>query len=530
METNKENISIKSIIVKYLHHWKLFVVVFILSFIPAILYLKLMPRTYQFKASVLLQEEEKSSIAGMPMGEVAGLMKSFGISTGGGTISIEDEMGIMTSNRMLRQMINRLGINIIYSRPYSFYKMYNEAPLKLSVDSATMANLDEEYRFTVSVEPGNIKVKVKSIPDGYKNTFNFQSLPAVIKAGADEFTLDFDNDGSANQSFKLKIRCVPSSWMAEELNKNLVVEDISKASNILEISCSDHVKSRGKDMINTLIDEYNKDVVNYDREKGEKTIDFVDGRITVLLDELNETEKKIQDYKKKNNMTLLESDVTMYGELVKDLEVAIVEAESQSRMLDMIDEYIKKPENKYAVIPSLITATEGEKGGAIRLYNEALIQREKVLKNSNENNAQFKTYTYKVDKLREGVYAMIENSKKNYNQTLSGLKARENQIFSKMKSVPEQEREYMGYRRDQEIQQGIYLMMLQKKEEITMTLGDKIDRARLIEPAYVEKKPLGPRKLFALIGMIALTLIIPVVYIMSKELYASLKEEYKRSN
>ena len=176
----------------------------------------------------------------------------------------------------------------------------------------------------------------------------------------------------------------------------------------------------------------------------------------------------------------------------------------------------------------MLFRSDGEKGGTISKYNEALVERDRILKNSNETNPIFKNVDNQVEILRGGVYVMIENSRKNYNKTLEDLKARERQMQSKMKTVPEKEREYVSYRRNQEILQGIYLMLLQKREETVLSLGKQTDRARIIEPAYVKKKPLGPRKLFAAIGMLVLTLIIPVGYIVSKGLFLSIKEEYKK--
>ncbi|HCC52431.1 MAG TPA: tyrosine protein kinase, partial [Porphyromonadaceae bacterium] len=102
---NKETVGLKTIIVRYLHRWKLFLTVFVLSFIPAILYLTIMPRTYEITASVQLQAEKESSMASFGLGEAAGLMKSFGVGSGGGSVKIDDEMAILTSNRMLRLMI-----------------------------------------------------------------------------------------------------------------------------------------------------------------------------------------------------------------------------------------------------------------------------------------------------------------------------------------------------------------------------------------------------------------------------------------
>ena len=525
---DKETISLKTILVNYLRRWKFFLVVFIISFIPAIIYLNFYPVTYEFQSSIQIQEDKESSMASFGLGEAAGLMKSFGIGSGGGTVNMDDEMALLASNRILRMMILDLGVNVTYSRPYSFYNLYEDTPLKLTADPSVMERLDDEYRFTVSVSPGNIKVKAVSRLGGYNETLTYTSLPAKIKIVDDEFTLDYNRDVSSKESFKLKIRCVPASWLAEDLSKDIEIEEVSSTSYVLDLTYSDHSKRRGKDMLNTLLNKYNEDIASFKRIEDNKTMEFVDGRILRVVDDLSQVELDIQAYKTKNEMTLLETDVLMYAEVMKDLQTSIFEVEAQSRILDMLDEHVKNPDNKYSVIPSLITAADGEKGGTISKYNEALVERDRILKNSNETNPTFKNVDNQVEILREGVYVMIENSRKNYNKTLEDLKARERQMQSKMKTVPEKEREYVSYRRNQEILQGIYLMLLQKREETVLSLGKQTDRVRIVEPAYVKKKPLGPRKLFAAIGMLVLTLIIPVGYFISKDLFLSIKEEYKK--
>jgi uncharacterized protein involved in exopolysaccharide biosynthesis len=525
----KETVDLKSIIVRYLHQWKLFLAVFLFSFIPAILYLIIYPRTYEFAASVQLQEEKESGMAAMGLGEAAGLMKSFGIGPGGGVgIDMDDEIAILTSNRMFRQMIYDLGLYVSYSKPYSLYKMYKEAPLKLTVDSVTMAHLDDQYYFTVSVSPENIKVKVKNYLGGYRETFTCTTLPLTIKLGANEFQLDYDHNGALEKNFKLKITCTPLSWLAENLSEDVLVEDISTSSKILELTCSDHSKERGKDMLNTLIRKYNEDTETFECTRDRKTMEFVDGRIAKIITDLNQTELDIQTYKTKNEMTILESDVLLYGETMKEIRSAIMEGESQAYLINMLDEYIKDPANEYSVVPSLMTIAEGEQGGAITIYNDAIVERDRILKNSNETNPMFKIMNNQVETLRKGVFIMIENARKTSEKTLQGLKSKEDEILAKMRTIPEKEREYMNYRRNQEILQGLYLMLLQKREETILSLENRMERVRLIEPPYMKKKPLGPRKLYAVIGMLVLTLVIPVGYLLGKDLLLSIKEEYKR--
>ncbi|MDR1602130.1 MAG: tyrosine protein kinase [Tannerella sp.] len=527
---DNETIGLKTIIVRYMRQWKLFLAAFILSFIPAVLYLTLYPRTYEFMARFQVQEDAGISPAGFGLGEAAGIMKSFGIGGGSmGSVNIEDEISILSSSRIISRMILELGLNVEYTRPYSFYKMYREAPLKLTMDSAAMLRQNDQYRFTVSVVKGKISVKVKSKLGKEKARFTYNSLPAKIAFDGQEFTLDFDNDGSADRNFKMNIVCMPASWLAESFADEFLIEEISKSSNVIELGCTDHVRERGKAMLDVLIQKYNEDASVFKRTMDEQIIAFVDGRIDDVVSELHDVEQRIETYKEKNQMTLLESDVLFYTEQMKELQVKIIELEAESRLIRRMDEYVKDPANKYNVLPTLLSVSEGEKGSAIGLYNEAILERDRLLKNSNETNPAFKSMSAQVDKLRNGVFLMIENAEKTCRETLADLRAKEKMLLDKMKSVPMQERKYMEYRRQQEILQGVYIVLLQKREETVLSQGQEKDHARIIDPAFIIKKPVGPRMLYAAIGIMALTLLLPVGFLFIKDILKAILEEYRRT-
>jgi uncharacterized protein involved in exopolysaccharide biosynthesis len=523
---NRENIGLKPLVVKYLRRWRLFLTVFVLSFIPALLYLTLIPLTYEFSSAIQIQTEDGSGMGGLALGEAAGLMKSFGIGGSGGNINVEDEMNILSSNKLLSSVILELGTNVSYSRPLSLYRMYEDSPLKLTADSATMLNLDTEYRFAVSVSPQDIKVRVKTKAGRIEETFSV--LPARIKVGDATFTLDFTNARSVDRPYRINIRCVPVSWEAEALAGTIKLEEVSKSSNVLLFIYTDHSKLRGKNILNTLFEKYNEDTRLYKNIQDRRTLTYIEGRIAETLEDLSRVELDIQAFKTENDMTLIEADVTMYFESMKELQSAIIETESQSRMIDMLDDYVKSPKNKYNNIPPLFTAAEGEKGGTIADYNAALFERDRILNQSNETNPLYKPANSKVEKMREAVYVMIDNSRKNYNATLATLKSKEKQILSKLKTIPAKEHDYVRYKRNQEILQGIYLLLLQKREETVLSLEQDRDKARVIEPAYAKKKTVNPRKLYAATGILALTLVLPIGIILSKELFLSLKEEYEK--
>ena len=196
----------------------------------------------------------------------------------------------------------------------------------------------------------------------------------------------------------------------------------------------------------------------------------------------------------------------------------------------MMDEFVKDPANKYNLVPVLLTAQEGEKGSALTSYNEVLLERARVIQNSSINNPLVGTLTEQADKLRGSVIETIGNAQKGMQRSIKDVKAKEQEIYSKMNNYPVAERQFIELKRRQEIIQGVYLILLQKREETALILGQTRDKARVIDPAYVKSKPVGPRKLFALIGMLVLTLVIPISYLFVRRQSSLLIQEYKKQS
>ena len=280
-------------------------------------------------------------------------------------------------------------------------------------------------------------------------------------------------------------------------------------------------------MLNTLIALYNTQSDTYKKTEATKTITFLDGRIQNIVAELADVENKIEEYKSKNKLMDIEHDVQFYVEQMKELQTKLIELEAQANIIDMMDAFVKDPSNKYNLVPVLLSAQEGEKGGPLTSYNEILLECARVIQNSSINNPLVGTLTEQADKLRKSVVETIGNARKGLQISVRDVKEKEKQIYEKMNSYPVAERQYVEMKRQQEIIQGVYLILLQKREEAALILGQARDKARIVDAAYVKSKPVGPRKLYAAIGMLLLTLVLPVAYLFVKEQFLSLYDLYR---
>jgi uncharacterized protein involved in exopolysaccharide biosynthesis len=438
------------------------------------------------------------------------------------------------SNSLLRKMIYELGIYADYSKPFSFgYRMYEERPLNLRCDSVSIARLDNLIEFSLSIAQNKVKITAEIEDKDYKETFQYTSLPAVVKLKEGDFVFDYTDTGRAHPYFRLNVKVHPLAALADDLTEDLLIEELSKSSNVIEFTTTDYKKQRSKDIFNTIVKYYNQQETAYARELGEKSLVFLNNRIEGLISDLSLVEKDIEAYKAKNGITHVEMDIQYYAEYMKELQVKLIEAEQQTHLVKMLDAFIKDTANRYNLAPMMPTTMSlpGQETDVSPLvtYNQALLERIRIITNSGvEDNPMVNTLNAQIDKLRENVYQMIDNAYKSIQLFVDDLKLREKQMYARMGEVPEQERVYVDYRRQQEILQGVYLILLQKREEIVLSIGQPVDKARLIDEAYTKPRPVAPRKLFAALGIILFTLVITIGWLFTKEQVRSLLEEYRR--
>lgn len=532
---DREAVGLRPIIAGYLRQRTVILISAIISLVAAIIYLLVYPKTYEVMARIQIQDDASMMASGgIGLGDAAGVMKTFGLGglSSGSGVSIDDEISTLRSNSLMRKMVTRLGLYAEYRRPLSFIKLYGEEPVHVICDSTTLDALDDKVEFYLTATDRD-EVTIKAKADGKKETFHFDGFPAEVKLHGKTFRFERvkQRAGASNGGVKLDITVYPPRWVAEKAADDFLIEDYSKSANIIELSCTDYERRRAKDMLNVLIDYYNQEAYDYKKAQSDVSLVFLNERIAHVMDELEKVERNIERYKAANKITDVEYDIQYYAEYMRDLKGRMIEAETQANMIALMDAFVKNPANRYKLVPSLLTSGAAEtEGSAIFLYNQALLEREKAIRNSNEQNPMVASLTTQVDRLRETVFQSINNAQQSMQLTRRSLEKQERELLDRMGSIPVQERVYVDYKRQQEILQGVYLILLQKREEIGLALGQKTDRAKIVDTAFVKAKPVAPRKVFALAGFIVLTLVLSIGWIVCRDQYRLLRKEMKRTD
>src|SRR5699024_6254107 len=75
--------------------------------------------------------------------------------------------------------------------------------------------------------------------------------------------------------------------------------------------------------------------------------------------------------------------------------------------------------------------------------------------------------------------------------------------------IPSKERDFTTIERQQEIKQSLYLYLLQKREEATITLAVTEPKAKIIDSAYTPVNPISPKPNIIMVAAVLLGGLIP---------------------
>ena len=486
--------QIKDFISLCLRHWYYFVIsMFICGGIGIFYYLTKKP-VFTIMSQVSIRANE-SLLGSSISSSRSSLLSSFGFG-GGSSDNIEDETLKMASQGYVRNIIKDLNLNTAYTQTklWGFNKnpLYDQSPLVLSVDDAVSDTILRRLPFTFKIKPEETTVKLKL---GFKTIIDekIKSFPAVINTPFGEFTLSkspfFDN-----YDYPMTVEAFYGGhdFWAQVYRAGITVDFEKKTSDIIHLSINSENIPLAKNMLNNLVDIYNKEWSNDKELVANKTVDYIDSRLEMVSDNLFAADKDIQTFKDKYNLTEIEADVAYYFAQSTEVQVALMEAENQLVLFDLIVDFINNPENKYTMIPFSLSTSDPGFTEMITKYNEQLIELNKILKSGTELNPNLNSYNQQFELMRQNILQSIDKVKEGLKISLNTIRKKDKDLNAKLGNIPQIERDYIQLRRNQELQQGVYIFLLEMREQAGVKGISLLPKLKVIDAPYVINKPVSP--------------------------------------
>jgi capsular exopolysaccharide synthesis family protein len=164
---------------------------------------------------------------------------------------------------------------------------------------------------------------------------------------------------------------------------------------------------------------------------------------------------------------------------------------------------------KDAIIPNNIIPSTNENsintGDLINQYNSFVNQRNRNLENGGtEKNTTVINLNNKIDDMRKSIKESLNRLSASLKIKKNELQLQDNITNSKISEIPRQGREFNSIERQQKIKETLYLYLLEKREEVGITLAITAPNAKIIDSAIPAKSPFSPNtrlvQLFALLA------------------------------
>jgi capsular exopolysaccharide synthesis family protein len=505
-EKNNKNVvvDISDLFRKIAFHWPLYLIVVAIAVTAASFYLKYAKPRYLSSAKLYLKDEKKG-------GEEMDMLKSLSLFNSGK--NIENEMELLKSPILVGKVIEDNRFNVRYFEKgtilnQELYENNNPLHIQFLSDSSRIGN----YKFDVT--PDNGLLKIKRIDIDSKELFSIHSgEPFTVNKDKFAITYDAKNASADAPTFRIQIDSI--AQLANEKIDEIGTALVNRDATVILVTYEDRVAARTADFLNKLLDAYNDYTLDDKNRVSLKTIRFLTVRIDSLKDELGFLEKQEERFKVKRGITDIEGNSKLALEQVKEADTKLNEANMQLSVFDQMESYINDPGTDYPFAP-VMGNVDQSLTAMINRYEELKKEKKKLTLSLQPGSVIIQNLDAQIADARSTIKNYLAGYKRNAGVAQTQMQDKVNQIQSKIASIPAYERDYINIKRQQSVKENLYLYLLKKKEEASVSYASNVTDNKIIAPAFVPDKPESPKPTLVFVAFIAAGLILGSIYIYIK--------------
>lgn len=515
-ERDDSLLNFQFLIKTFILNWQWFLLSLIITMSAAMIYVRYSLPVYQVSAKVLIKDEDNTSSRGRS-NQIMNT-NTLGILTS--TDGFDNELEILKSKSLAEETVLDLKLYVNY---YSVGKIidvpvYDETPVLVDLNKEKLEVLEGPVKLHISKDNNIYNVQGVCMKNGAKQVFNGQGkLPFIIKSPVGTISL-VQNPRFVESGVKKKYianiynpKAVINSYV------NIGVEPLSKTTSIAVLTRNDLLPERAKEYLKHLVTVYNRQANEDKNIIAVRTEEFINQRLEKINAELGSTDGAIERYKRNNNIIDAASSAQLSLSQSNEADISLRDINTQIMLMQSLKEYMQTPTNKYQTLPSNVGLKDPSAASLIGQYNKIALERSRVLRSASEHSPVIQELTSQLDALVSSINGAIDQSKRGLEIQKKAIMSTYGKYTGKLSQTPEQERFLTEIGRQQTVKSSLYIMLLQKREENSITLAATSDKGRLIdEPAFMGK--VKPKTAIIMLIALLLGIGIPLLILILKEL------------
>ena len=526
-EKKEQSFGLQKVMAHLVLNWHWYLLSLFICMCGAFIYLRYTQPIYQVSARMLVKDEDKNPRTSVR--QILPNMEDFGIMNN--SSGFDNELEILQSPVTVHDAVKRLKLYTEYRFDGRFKKLlvYPNQPVTVDLDAISLDSLDYYMldglyviQMAITKKGPSYHADVSLLSNGKVMKTYKEDLDSLGTSLTTEFgTISFmsnpkykaQKDSRFEKGTPLLVTIRPPMVVALDYMRQLRVEPVSKETSIASITVNDESIKRGIDFINTLVLCYN-DQANLDKnEIALKTEEFINQRLEKIDAELGTTENSLENYKRRNAVTQLEADAAQSLQLSAQYAARLADVNTQLQLLDYLQQFLDNPDNHYKLIPANIGMTDQASAQLISDYNRTVQERNRLMRSASEQSPQVQTLTTTLDDLELSIRQAFTQARHSAELQRRSIQTQYDRYQGRIGNTPEQERVLTQIGRQQEVRSGLYLLLLQKREENSISLAATADKGKLIAMPLPQGM-VSPRKNMILGTAFFVGLFIPFVILL----------------
>ena len=499
-------------------NWQWFVLSLIICLSAAAIMLRYTTPMYQSYAKLLIKDDNNGGRRGgrsyIANSSTLGMMTN--------TEGIDNEMEILKSTALATEAVKQLKLYTVYTLEGHIkdHLLYKNQPVNVDLDVAHIETLKRPISLVIDKdENGKLHVTgtytyVPEDPDKPSKTYainrTFDVLPARIITSVGIITFTANTLSPMPEDRNELVTIYPPKMIAGKYSGALTVNQLSKSTSIAGLTLTDEMPQRANDYLKQLVFSYNMQANEDKNEIAMRTEQFINSRLEKINTELGATEGSLEATKRQYKIVNPEATGALGFTNTDQFTQKLADMDMQIELLRSLQQYMNEPGNKYQTLPSNVGLNDAAASTLINDYNKIVMERNRLLRSANENSPTITPLTAQLDDLSSSIRRAMTQVQRNAQIQRNSILQEYNRYSSMIYSSPEQERVLNQIGRQQEVKSGLYLMLLQKREENSISLAATADKGKLIDDP-VSFGQISPKKSIILLIALVIGLAIPAI-------------------
>ncbi len=472
--------DIKAFIKLLANNWYVFVIFLVVAFAIASINIHRTTKIYAASTTLLLKSEQKTDLRGA-------ILQGLGIYSN--YEDLASEMRVITSAPLIQKAISKLNLDISYFivGRLKTTEVYRK---NIFIVNANIYNYDyysidfnvtvlDRYRYRLWIENEGYRYdKVHKFGEHIANA----DFYAVLHRNERFFTKHLENNLKFDE-ITYKFRVNNRANLVNKYKNSLYIENEDWTA-ITQIYLEDEIPERAIEFLDTLANEYLDNSIERTKQININTLAFIDEQLVEVVDSLNKIEESLEDYKKKNIRYNNKNTSVQYLSDLKAADKDKFQLMTNMAFLDDLYNHVSQNKHDTVLLPSILGQEYDPQ--IVRAINELFdLQKKREFQyfNNKDNSLTIKELDDQISTLKKYILGYLVNTKEALKKKTAYLDTRIATLESIVEKAPRVQRDIVNIERKLNINENIYVYLLQKKAETIIAKAGIVANKRVIEPA-----------------------------------------------